>query len=347
VRVLITGANGFLGRHLVAEFLRRGHGVRALVRPAARLDGLDWPGQVEVVRADLRVAQDLTAAFVGVDVLVHLAAAITGGEDAQFAATVVGTERLLDAMALSQTRRLVLASSFSVYDWSAIWGTLTEESPLESGGDLYERDGYAVAKAWQERTVRRAAAARGWQLTVLRPGFIWGRGNAYLACLGQRLGHVHLVFGGSTRIPLTHVVNCANLFATAVEDPRAIGETINVVDGDEVRIWGYLGEYLRGTGGGGLRVLVPYRLALAGSRLARWSSRRLFRGKGKLPSLLVPCRFEARFKPLRFSNRKAREVLGWKPPLSFVECLRLTYEGPVARPGTTVALDPELVPADA
>jgi UDP-glucose 4-epimerase len=344
---LITGANGFLGRHVVAEFLRRGHAVRALVRPAARLDGLDWPSQVEVVRADLRVAQDLAAAFRGVDVLVHLAATVAGGEDAQFAATVVGTERLLDAMVLSQTRRLVLASSFSVYDWSAIRGTLTEESPLESGADLYERDGYAVAKVWQERVVRRAAAAHGWQLTVLRPGFIWGRGNAYLACLGQRLGRMHLVFGGRTQIPLTHVVNCAVLFAMAAEDPRAIGETLNVVDGDEVRIWGYLGEYLRRSGVSGFRVPIPYALALTGSRLARWLSRRIFRGKGKLPSLLIPCRFEARFKPLSFSNRKAREILGWQPSLSFADGLRLTYEEPVARPATTVAPVPELVPADA
>ena len=120
MRVLITGANGFLGRHVVAEFLRRGHAVRALVRPAARLDDLGWPEPVEVVRADLRVSRELAAAFAGVDVLVHLAAAVTGGEDAQLAATVVGTERLLDAMARSQTGRLVLASSFSVYDWGAI-----------------------------------------------------------------------------------------------------------------------------------------------------------------------------------------------------------------------------------
>jgi nucleoside-diphosphate-sugar epimerase len=347
VRVLITGANGFLGRHVVAECLRRGHTVRALVRPAARVDGLDWPGQVEVVRADLRVAQDLAAVFQGVDVLVHLAAAVTGGEDAQFAATVVGTERLLNAMALSQTRRLVLASSFSVYDWSAIRGTLTEESPLASGAELYERDGYTIAKVWQERVVRRASAAHGWQLTVLRPGFIWGRGNAYLACLGQRLGRMHLVFGGWTRIPLTHVVNCAVLFATAAEDPRAIGETLNVVDGDEVRVWGYLGEYLRRSGVCGFRVPVPYTVALAACRVVRWSSRRIFRGKGKLPGLLVPCRFEARFKPLSFSNRKAREVLGWQPALSFTDGLRLTYERALARTATTVVPDPKLVPADA
>jgi UDP-glucose 4-epimerase len=249
-------------------------------------------------------------------------------------------------MAQSATRRLVLASSFSVYDWSAIRGTLTEESPLESGADLYERDGYAVAKVWQERVVRRAASSRGWQLTVLRPGFIWGRGNTYLACLGQRFGPAHLVFGGSTRIPLTHVMNCAHLFATAAEDPRAIDETFNVVDDDAVSVWGYLGEYLSRADAAGVRVSVPYRVAMAGVRLVRWSSRRFFRGQGKLPSLLVPCRFEARFKPLRFSNRRAREVLGWCPPLGLADCLRLTYGEPVTNSVTHAALDPELMSAN-
>ena len=182
---------------------------------------------------------------------------------------------------------------------------------------------------------------------MLRPGFIWGRGNAYLACLGQRLGRMHLIFGGWTRIPLTHVVNCAGLFATAAEDRRAIGVTLNVVDGDEVRVWHYLGEYLRRSGTRGFRVPIPYVLALAGSRLARWTSRRIFQGKGKLPSLLVPCRFEARFKPLSFSNRKAREILGWQPSLSFADGLRLTYERRTAYLATTAVPDSELVPADA
>jgi UDP-glucose 4-epimerase len=163
-----------------------------------------------------------------------------------------------------------------------------------------------------------------------------------LACLGQKVGRVHLVFGGSTRIPLTHVVNCADLLATAAEDPRAIGETFNAVDDDEVRVWGYLGEYLRRTGGGGVRLPVPYPVAMAGIRLARWSSRRLFRGKGKLPSLLVPCRFEARFKPLRFSNRKAREALDWRPPRSFSDCLGMTYDRPGVPPAATATPDPRL-----
>ena len=65
-------------------------------------------------------------------------------------------------MARSSCRRLVLASSFSVYDWSAIHGELDEQSPVEAGKDLYARDGYSIAKSWQERIVRRAAATHGW-----------------------------------------------------------------------------------------------------------------------------------------------------------------------------------------
>ena len=157
MKVLVTGANGFLGRHVVASLLGRGHQVRALVRPAARLEALGWPAEVEVVRADLRSSRELEPAFDGVDVLVHLAATMSGGDELQFAGTVVGTERLLAAMAATPCRRVVLASSFSVYDWSAIRGTLDETSPLEPAPELYERDGYSIAKSWQERVTRRLA----------------------------------------------------------------------------------------------------------------------------------------------------------------------------------------------
>ena len=95
MKVLVTGANGFLGVHVVSALLARGHQVRALIRPAASSDDLSARGVSDIVRADLRSARELEQVFAGVDVLVHLAAAVTGGEDAQFASTVVGTERLL------------------------------------------------------------------------------------------------------------------------------------------------------------------------------------------------------------------------------------------------------------
>jgi 2-alkyl-3-oxoalkanoate reductase len=324
VRVLVTGANGFLGRHVVAALLSRGHWVRALVRPAVSVEPLGWPSAVEVARADLRGGA-LESLFSGVEAVIHLAAAVTGGEDAQFAATVVGTERLLAAMGRSSVRRLVLASSFSVYDWSHIHGTLDEDSPLEVAPHLYERDGYAVAKSWQERITRAAAKHQAWELVVLRPGWIWGQGLSYLAGLGQRFGSVHLVVGPLTRLPLTHVDNCADLFALCVDAPAAAGQTFNVVDSDEVRIWHYLSDYLSRGGERGWRIPVPYALAYAMAQLASATSKWIFNGKGKLPSVLVPSRLEARFKPLRFPNAKARRTLGWVPPFSYEACLDRTY----------------------
>ena len=324
LNVLVTGAGGFLGRHVVDALLARGHRVRAMARPASRVG---FPEGVEVVRADLRVSRDLASAFDGVDVLVHLAAAVTGDEDAQFAAGVVGTERLFAAMDHSETRRVVLASSFSVYDWGRVRGTLDENSPVETGTRLYDRDGYAVAKVWQERVARRETARLGRELVVLRPGFIWGEGHADLACLGQRVGPFHLVFGPGGRIPLTYVENCAECFALAADSPAAAGDTFNVVDSDDVTIGPYLGDYLRRSGRRGLRVPIPYLAALAATKASQAGSRLIFRGKGKLPSLLVPRRFEARFKPLRFPNRKAREVLGWAPGVSYREALERTHGG--------------------
>ena len=157
MKVLVTGANGFLGRHVVSALLARGIEVRAMVRPAVRLETLGWPSSVEIFRADLRTSRELRSAFEGVDILLHLAAVVTGGEDAQFAGTVAGTELLLDAMVGSACRRLVLCSSFSVYDYSSTRRILDEDAPLHKVPDVYTRDGYTISKWWQERVTRQFA----------------------------------------------------------------------------------------------------------------------------------------------------------------------------------------------
>jgi nucleoside-diphosphate-sugar epimerase len=333
LRALVTGANGFLGRHVVAALLARGVEVRALVRPAARLEALGWPSSVEVLRADLRSSRDLEDAFENVDVLLHLAAVVSGGEDAQFAGTVVGTERLLGAMAGSACRRLVLCSTFSVYDYSSVRRVLNEDSPLHKAPDVYARDGYTIAKWWQERVTRRLAEKHGWELTVLRPGFIWGRDHGYMSALGQQFGRHHLVIGPMTRMPMTHVENCADVFALAAVDPRARGQTLNVVDGPGERIWTYLSDYMRGSGERGWRAPIPYAFAISAVRLAYAT---VFRRATKVPTILIPRRFESRLKPLRFDNRRLRETLAWSPPLDYRQCLARTYG---SAPSAAIARD--------
>ncbi|WP_257170272.1 NAD(P)-dependent oxidoreductase [Bradyrhizobium sp. SRS-191] len=333
MKALVTGANGFLGRHVVNALLARGIAVRAMVRPATRVEPLGWPASVDIVRADLRTSRELASAFDDVDVLIHLAAVVSGGEDAQFAGTVGGTERLLEAMASSGCRRLVLCSSFSVYDYTATRDVLDETAPLQQTPDVYSRGGYTVAKWWQERVTRRFAETHGWDLTVLRPGFIWGRDHGYLAALGQQIGRHHVVIGPLTRIPMTHVENCADVFALAAADPRAKGHTLNIVDGPGERVWTYLSDYISGTGKRGFRLPIPHWLASAAVRLAFVT---VFRRATKVPAILTPKKFDAMLKPLRFDNRRLRETLGWTPPLDYQQCLARTY-GPSPAPAEALA----------
>jgi 2-alkyl-3-oxoalkanoate reductase len=322
MKALVTGANGFLGQHVVAALLARGVDVRAMVRPAATVEKLGWPAAVELFRADLRSSRDLAKAFDGVDVVIHLAAVVSGGEEAQFAGTVVGTEKLLEAMTTTTCRKIVLCSSFSVYDYGLAHGVLTEQTPLHGMADVYQRDGYTISKWWQERVTRRSAEKHNWDLTVLRPGFIWGRDHSYLAALGQQIGRHHIVIGPLTRIPMTHVQNCAEVFALAATDPRASGQTLNVVDGPGERIWTYLKDHVRGTGQRGWRLPVPYWLAISAVRLA---SVTVFRHATKVPGILIPRRLDARLKPLRFDNSKLRQTLGWTPQLDYQQALAQTY----------------------
>jgi len=321
MRVLVTGAGGFLGRYVVARLLEKGHRVRAVVRPVSPAP--EWAGDVEIIRADLRSDSDLVAAFADIDALVHLASATSGGEDVQFASTVVGTERLLEAMAETSTRRLVLVSSLVVYDWSRAKVEMDENTPLLK--DIYGMGAYTIAKIWQERVASKFAKRQSWDLTIMRPGFIWGPQHAEIAGMGRHFGRFYLLFGPFTRLPLTHVVNCADCLVAALECPASAGKTFNVIDDDDIRVKRYVKEYAKWTGQAGFTLPVPYRFGFWLAQLAKFVSRMLFGKKGKLPSLLDPRRFEAQFKPIRFSNRKLRNTIKWRPPLAFDDCLKHTY----------------------
>lgn len=329
MNVLVTGASGFLGRHVVAALRDAGHRVRALVRPATDIGPLDWSSDIDVFRADLCDADNLADAFDGIDVLVHLAAQVRGDDRTRISATLAGTERLLDAMAAGATKRLILASSFSVYDHRALRGTLGETDPVESS-DVHQRDSYAIAKVEQERMVRRYAQQHSRELIVLRPGIIWGPGHLDPPNLGQHLGPLYLIIAPRATLPLTYVENCAEAFAKTVT--AAAGQTLNVVDDELVSAWRFAGEYLRRTGQAAIRVPVPYRFGLLAGHLASAVQRIILFGKPSLPNILRPRCFEARFKPLHYSNDAARRALGWRPRFTFDQAWDRALGPPSPRP---------------
>jgi nucleoside-diphosphate-sugar epimerase len=321
MKVLVSGAGGFLGRFVVGRLLESGHDVRAIVRPTSTTP--IWNESVEIFPADLRVQGNLKAAFDDIDAVLHLAAATAGNEDIQFASTVVATERFLEAMAHSSVKRLIHVSSLVVYDWARAKRIMDEDTPLLTAP--YKMGGYTIAKIWQERVVTKFARTHSWDLTVLRPGFIWGPQHTQIAGMGRHIGKTYLMFGPLTRLPLSHVMNCADCLVAAIDRPAAIGETFNVIDGDEIQVWRYVREYARRSSQPGLMLPLPYFVGYGVARLASITSHALFGKRGKLPSLLTPGRFESQFKPLRFSTRKLHDVLDWRPPLTFEECVNLSY----------------------
>jgi 2-alkyl-3-oxoalkanoate reductase len=301
--------------------LARGHSVCGMVRPAAPTPlWAESPG-AEIFRADLRNPEGLEAALEGAEVVVHLAAAVIAQDASHYLQTLGGTQKLIEAVARSRTRRLLLAGSMSVYDWMSTRRELSESSPLEVRP--YPRGAYASAKLWQERIVERAALEHGWQLTVVRPGVIWGPGNDALFIAGSAGRKFHLVYGPTRRLPLTYVENCASALVAAVEHPSP-PPVVNIVDDDTMTAWRFMGEYLRRRGVPGLRVPIPFGALWLMARTAELVSRVCFGSGGKLPSLLIPCRL-AVLKPLRFSNRLARECVGWKPQVRIEDALDMTF----------------------
>jgi 2-alkyl-3-oxoalkanoate reductase len=333
MKLLITGAGGFLGRYVVAEALHRGHAVRAMLRGGAKDDQLPWINHpnLQIVRADLRSRRGLADAITGVDAVVHLAASKSGDLYTQYAGTVVASENLLAAMDEAGVRKIVLISSFSVYAYQQIasFSVLDENSPIEK--DAFERDEYAHTKLVQERLVREHASRNNWSFVILRPGVIFGKDNLYTARLGMQAGRVLLRMGALARMPLTYVENCAQAIVLAAESESASGQTLNIVDDQMPSQRRYCSLIRKHLSPRPLIVPIPFVVMRLLAGLAVTTNKMLFGGRAKIPGIFVPAKLEARCRPLRFSNAKIKQVLGWSPKYGLMEALqRSTADSPAA-----------------
>ena len=231
MKLLITGASGFIGRYVVTAALRKGYDVRAVVRSAEQ--SLPWPShpQLEVMHLDLREPARLPAALDGIDTVAHLAAVMSGTLEEQRQGTVLATQTLLTAMKSSSAKHLIAISSFSVYDYLPLsLGTILVESmPLETLPD--RRDGYTQAKLAQEILVRQFASDTSTLLTILRPGIVYGKDHLWNASLGVNVkDRLWICVGDRATLPLLYVENCADAIMQAILYPPKSRHTINLVD---------------------------------------------------------------------------------------------------------------------
>lgn len=314
MKLLVTGAGGFLGRAIVEAALAAGHDVTAMVRRASATgDGTGFHPEVRLLVGDLRTPGGWCDAIGSADVVIHAAAAAGGERGLQLANTVVGTENLLEALRHSSLKRFVHVSSFSVYDYAAVHrgSTLDEGAPLERRPA--ERDAYTETKLVQESLVRRWCSEQTVPCVVLRPGAIAGPGRTWDYGTAFTLGGYSFVISPRAQFRMISVANCADAIVRAAEAPTAGGATLNLVD-DHLPTHAEFARRCRAAGAPvGRLVPVPWTVASAIGRALQVVNRVALGGRLKLPELLEYRRQQARWKPLRYPNDRARRMLGWQP----------------------------------
>jgi UDP-glucose 4-epimerase len=206
--VLVTGANGFVGRHLVAELERSG--VRLADRGGREIGPeTDWTGAFEDVGAVVHLAA-----------LAHDRATkheVSGDYEALRRVNALGTERLARAAAAMGVRRFVFLSTIGVCGDETSGAPLTEESPQAP------RSLYAASKAEAERLLHEISRETGLLVTVLRPTLVYGPENG-----GNMLRLLRVIDHGwplplaavDNRRSLTFVGNLVSAIAAVLGGPE-------------------------------------------------------------------------------------------------------------------------------
>jgi farnesol dehydrogenase len=269
MRVLLTGATGFLGRTVARRLAARGHALRLLARATSRTDGL--PDSVEVVTGDVTVEGSLREAAHGCEAVMHMAALVKiwVPEPARFAAVNVGGLRSALAAARAAGARLVYTSSFIALGPSGE-GRLDGERPHP--GPPY-RNAYERTKAEADALARRAAA-EGEDVVIVYPGVVYGPGDMTEGNIVARMVADHLngrlpalVGAGDRRWSYAFVEDVAEGHALALEK-GASGERY-VLGGEDATLQQLFAQIQELTGHPPPRLRLPYAVASALGR-AQW-----------------------------------------------------------------------------
>ncbi len=226
MKVLITGATGLLGGHLMQELQQRGDQIRALVLPVENAEKLVALG-VEVVRGDVTDAATLAPAVKGVEIILHLAGMM--GVDRPLAdyrlVNVTGTEHLYRAAQVAGVRRFVHTSSHTVYGLGH-GRFLTEEDELRP-----DPDPYSITKAEGDHLMRRLMRKSDVETVIIRPGTFFGPGDRlHFGRMAQRMkrGKGIVIGRGNNALPFCYVTDVARGFLLAASHEKAPGNVYNI-----------------------------------------------------------------------------------------------------------------------
>lgn len=309
--IAVTGASGFFGRSLEPKLALLGP-LRGLFRAPSEISQQWQRSGHEVVFGDLADDGALASLVERAEVVYHLAARMAKNDPAECRrVNVHGTERLARAAHTAGVKRLVYASSISVYAATeTVDRTITEET---EPGSIELLNAYSTTKYQGEEVVRSLADRdKGPDYTIVRPTNVYGPwGRSWFLDWIRRLERVPIVIGGDTPVDLVHVDDVAAALIQAAATPAAAGETLHI--GHETTS---LTEYGARIGSViGRRI---WRLPKALDYLARVlveNGHRLLKGDRMSTPLT---------RRVCFPHTKARRLIDYQPRISLEEGLEAT-----------------------
>jgi nucleoside-diphosphate-sugar epimerase len=304
--VFVTGADGFIGRHLCVRLQQRGYPITRAVRTQAH----DAAGGSRIVTGDLAACAKLRDMLSGHDAVVHLAGRAHVMHDtaadprAAFErANVEATARLAQAAVEARVRRFVFVSSIGVLGSRC-------DRPLTEADAPAPQEPYAESKLRAELTLAEITRGTNMEPVVLRPTLVYGpRCSGNMARLARLVAHgIPLPLAGFTqRRSLMGVDNLASLIEVSLTHPAAAGETFLAADGEDVS----LAEIIRYLAAG---LDIPARLFPLPAGALSLAARLLGLGAS----------FDKLTAVLRVDVSKARRLLGWSAHVPVAEGLRAT-----------------------
>jgi len=310
-RVFVTGADGFIGSHLVEHLLARGHVVTALCQynSFGRHGWLETSTEnthpnLTLVLGDVRDAVHMRHLCDGMDVILNLAALIAipysySAAQSYIDTNISGTLNLLEAARHHGVRRFIQTSTSEVYG-SAQFTPITEEHPLNA------QSPYAATKIASDQLALSYHRSHGLEVSVIRPFNTFGPRQSMRAVIPtiirQALAGDQIQIGDlEPKRDMNFVGDIVRGFEAAITADKAVGEVINLGTNFEVSV----GDMIK----------------IVGELLGR---------------TLEPCQQGERLRPVKSevtrllaSNEKARDILGWTPEAA-------GYEGFVAGMRKTV-----------
>ncbi len=320
MRVLITGATGLLGGHLIKELQLREEEIRALVLPVENADNLLQQG-IEVARGDITDASALDAAVQNIDLVFHLAGMMGVWRPlADYRlVNVTGSENLYKAAQKAGVRRYVHTSSHTVYGLG--YGRfLTENDPLRP-----DPDPYSITKAEGDRLMRRLMLSSEVETVILRPGTFFGPGDRlHFGRMAQKMkdGKGIIIGRGDNALPFCYVTDVAQGFLLAAYHENAPGNVYNISNDRPLTQQEMFDGIANAVGGTRPTRHLPYLPIYYGAIVAEKVVARVTRTR-PVVTQLGAMMFGS---DNRHSVEKARRELGYEPKVDLREGIKLAAE---------------------